>query len=114
MPIITITADTFFIQHETLESRRPVRELRGLGRITQQGDELCHVTFDLVEFTRRDASAREFHGSLELTGGVPLNVGLPNLILDLPDGRRGPIEVTSLTRNERREVSGVRGSLASA
>lgn len=96
-------------QHGTLEPRRLVSELRGRSRVTQQGDELCRVMFDLVEFTRGHASAREFHGSLELTGGVPLDVGLPDLVLDLPDGRRVSIEVTSLTRNERREVYGVRG-----
>jgi hypothetical protein len=36
---------------------------------------------------------------------------LPDLLLDLPDGRRVAIEITSLTRNERREVYGVRGRL---
>lgn len=115
MPIITMPADTFFIHHEhhgTLESRRPVNQLRGRGGITQQGDELCHVTFDLVEFGRDGPSSPlEFQGSLELTGGIPLDVGLPQLVIDLPDGRRVPIEITSLSRNERRKVYGVRGKL---
>lgn len=115
MPIITMTADTFFINHEhrgTLESRRPVNQLRGTGRITQLGDEFCHVTFDLVEFGRDGPSSPlEFQGSLELTGGIPLDVGLPDLVLDLPDGRRVPIEITSLSRSERREIYGVRGKL---
>lgn len=114
MAIITVTADTFFIHHEhhKLESRRPVSQIRGRGTITQQGDELCRVDLDLVEFPRDGPSSpREFQGSLELTGGVPLDVGLPNLVLDLSDGRHVPIEVTSLSRNERREIYGVRGRL---
>jgi hypothetical protein len=71
------------------------------------------VIVDLTEFVRAEASPRhpEFHGFLELAGGVPLDVGLPDLLLDLPDGRRVAIEITSLTRNERREVYGVRGRL---
>ncbi|MBI4305204.1 MAG: hypothetical protein HY678_02695 [Chloroflexi bacterium] len=43
---------------------------------------------------------------------MPLDVGLPDLVLDLPNGRQVAIEVTSLTRNERRETYGVRGRLA--
>jgi len=96
-----------------LESeRRPANWLRGRSRITQQGDELCRVVFDLVEFPR-DGSAGlpEFHGSLELAGGIPLNVGLTGLVLELPDGRRLAVEITSMSRNERREVYGVRCKL---
>ena len=115
MPIITMTADTFLIQHEhheKLEPRRPVSQLRGRGTITQQGDELSRVDFDLVEFARNGpTSPREFQGSLVLTGGVPLDVGLPNLILDLSNGRHVAIEVTSLSRTERHEIYGVRGRL---
>jgi hypothetical protein len=110
--MITMTADSFFVRGGTLESvQRPARWLRGRSRITQQRDELCRVVYDLVEFGRNGQGPVEFHGSIELAGGIPLNVGLPDLVLDLSDGRRVAVEVTSLSRSELREVYGVRGRL---
>ncbi|MBI4305512.1 MAG: hypothetical protein HY678_04255 [Chloroflexi bacterium] len=99
------------MQFETLSSRRPINQLRGRGRITQQGDELCRVMFELTEFARGDASPPHFEGTVQVTGGVPLNVGLPGLVLELSDGRRVAIEVVRVNLGDRHETYEVRGSV---
>lgn len=81
----------------------------------QQGEELCRVSYDLSEFLQsadRAASSSEFEGRMELHGGIPLNVGLPDLVLELADGRRIPLEITGMRPESKTEVYEVRGRMS--
>jgi hypothetical protein len=50
---------------------------------------------------------------MQVTGGIPLDVGLQDLLLELPDGRRVAIDVASLSQNGRQETYEVRGMVQS-
>ncbi|MBI4219197.1 MAG: hypothetical protein HY682_03560 [Chloroflexi bacterium] len=88
----------------------------GTSRITQKGDELCRVAYTLTEFTlNSDRTAAQFEGTMQVTSGIPLDVGLPDLVLELPDGRNIAIEVAAIRPGEpRREVYVVTGQLLTA
>ena len=110
MPRITVTADTFFVK-DTATFGRPEYHVRGRARITQQGDELCRVAFTLKEFAAERVTSlfpSRYEGTIELSGGIPLDVGLPDLVMELSDGRKVAIEVTRVKRIGLRETWGFR------
>jgi hypothetical protein len=78
--------------------------------MTQQGDLLCSVEFDLVQSTdvREDTV---LNGTARATGGIPLDVGLPDLFLELPNGRRAAIEVIAVEGNGPNESYRIRGRM---
>ena len=89
----------------------PVRRLSGRGEVFQRDDELCRVTFELLEFERSAAAPiRHFEGTLTMAGGIPVDVGMPDLVLELADGRRIDIQITGVSSTGRRETYLVRGN----
>ena len=94
-----------------MTSRNLVGHLRGRSRITQQDEEICRVSYDLAEYLRRDADGQlsEFEGTLELAGGVLLNPGLPDLVLELSDGIRLALEISGVRGCESGEMYEVKG-----
>lgn len=49
---------------------------------------------------------------MELHGGIPLDVGLPDLVLELADGRRIALEITGVRPDSKTEVYEVRGRIS--
>ncbi len=81
----------------------------------QQGEELCRVSYDLTEFVQtagQVAYPSEFEGRVDLHGGIPLNVGLPDLVLELTDGRRIALDITGVRPDSKTEVYDVRGRIS--
>jgi hypothetical protein len=82
-------------------------QVRGRSRITQLGEEICRVAYDFTEFSLFETGTgpySEFEGTFEVVGGIPLTAGLPDLVLELADGRRVRLEIKALKRTGSAET----------